>query len=120
MARREVGYGGPDGPDGAGGPEEFDGPSEVVAVARTQRRIALGYGLVFVVAIGSVPVLSLSLPWWSTARLLGGMSPSFVAVAGGLYVFFLALGVAAARLARSVEDRMLGIVPGGDDPVPDR
>lgn len=113
MARVEA------GPGRLGGPEEFDGASEVVAVARTQRRIALGYGLVFLLAIGSVPVLSLSLPWWSTSRLLGGMSPSFVAVAGGLYLFFLALGVVAARLARSVEDRMLGIAPGGDDPEPD-
>lgn len=112
MARMEVDPGSP------GGSEEFDGPSEVVAAARTQRRIALGYGLVFLVAILSVPVLSLTLPWWSTSRLLGGMSPSFVVVAGGLYVFFLALGVAAARLARSVEDRMLGTAPGGAEQEP--
>ena len=109
MARVEMGPGDP------GGLEEFDGPSEVAAAARTQRRIALGYGLVFVLAILSVPVLSLSLPWWSGSRLLGGMSPSFVVVAGGLYVFFLALGVAAATLARSVEGRMLGTSDDDDD-----
>jgi hypothetical protein len=90
------------------GLEEFDAPAEVAAAARTQRRIALGYALVFALSILAVPVLSLTLPWWSGARLIGGMSPSFVAVAGGMYVFFLALGVAAASLARSVEVRMLG------------
>ena len=112
MARVEMGTGSPRGT------EEFDGPSEVAAAARTQRRIALGYGLVFLVATLSVPVLSLSLPWWSTSRLLGGMSPSFVVVAGGLYAFFLALGVAAATLARSVEDRMLGTAPDDADQEP--
>jgi Ca2+/H+ antiporter len=102
MARVEIGPGDPLGPD------EFDGPAEVAAAARTQRRIAVGYGLVFVVAILAVPVLTLTLPWWSTARLVVGMSPSFVTVAVGLYVFFLALGVAVSTLAHSVEVRMLG------------
>lgn len=88
--------------------EEFDGPAEVEAAARTQRRIAVGYGLVFAVGVLAVPLLNLTLPWWSESRLLGGMSPSFVTVAGGLYLFFLALGISAATLTRSVEDRMLG------------
>jgi hypothetical protein len=88
--------------------DEFDAPAEVAAAARTQRRIALGYGLVFGLGILASPVLSLTLPWWSGARLIGGMSPGFVAAAGGLYAFFLAVGVAAASLARSVEVRMLG------------
>jgi hypothetical protein len=91
-----------------GGLEEFDAPAEVVAAARTQRRLALAYALVFAVAILAVPMLTLTLPWWSGARLLGGMSPNFVAVAGAIYVFFLALAIAAASLARSVEVRMLG------------
>jgi hypothetical protein len=90
------------------GLEEFDAPAEVVAAARTQRRLALGYALVFAVSILAVPALSLTLPWWSGARLIGGMSPNFVVVAGGIYAFFLALGIAAASLARSVEVRMLG------------
>lgn len=110
MARLEFGQGDP------GGLEEFDGAAEVAAAARTQRRIALGYGLVFVLAILAVPVLSLTLPWWSGSRLLGGMSPSFVVVAGGLYAFFLGLGVAAATLAGSVEGRMLGT--SDDEPAP--
>jgi hypothetical protein len=102
MARLEIGPGDP------GWLEEFDGPAEVEAAARTQRRIAVGYGLVFMAAILAVPALTLTLPWWSQSRLLGGMSPSFVTVAGGLYVFFVVLGVSAATLARSVEGRMLG------------
>ncbi len=102
MARLEIGPGDPRWL------KEFDGPDEVAAAARTQRRIAVGYGLVFVVGVLAVPALSLTLPWWSQSRLLGGMSPSFVTVAGGLYVFFLVLGISAARLARSVEGRMLG------------
>jgi hypothetical protein len=96
------------GPADAGMPEEFDGPAEVAAAAATQRRIALGYAAVFLLGIVSVPILTVTLPWWSDARLLGGMSPSFLVAALGLYGFFLALGIAAARLARSVEDRMLG------------
>jgi uncharacterized membrane protein len=87
---------------------EADGPSEVVAAAKTQRRIAIGYVLVFAIAILAVPAVTVALPWWSGSRLLGGMSPSFVTVAGGLYAFFLFLGVAAARLARRVEGQMLG------------
>ena len=96
------------GPGNHDDSDEFDAPAEVVAAARTQRRIALGYGLVFTLAIFASPVLSLTLPWWSGARLLGGMSPGFVAAAGGIYAFLLALGIAAASLARSVEVRMLG------------
>jgi hypothetical protein len=102
VPRLEFSTGDPDGLD------EFDAPAEVVAAARTQRRIALGYGLVFALAILAGPLLSLTLPWWTGARLLGGMSPSFVAVAGGIYAFLLALGIAAASLARNVEGRMLG------------
>jgi uncharacterized membrane protein len=95
-------------PGDPGGLEEFDAPAEVAAAARTQRRIAIAYALVFALSILAVPVLSLTLPWWSGARLIGGMSPNFVAVAGGMYAFFLTLGIAAASLARSVEVRMLG------------
>jgi hypothetical protein len=110
VARLEVGPGEP------GGLGEFDSPAEVAAAARTQRRIAVGYGLVFLVAILVVPALTLTLPWWSTSRLLGGMSPSFVTVAGGLYVFFLVLGIAVSTLAHSVEGRMLG--SSDDEPTP--
>ena len=88
--------------------DEFDSPAEVAAAARTQRRIALGYGLVFVLVVISIPVLSIILPWWSGSRAVGGMSPNFLVVGGGLYGFFLVLGAAAAARARSVEGRMLG------------
>lgn len=97
-------------------PDEFDAPTEVAAVARTQRRIALGYGAVFALAIVAAPVLSVTLPWWSGARLAGGMSPGFVVAAGGLYLFFLGFGVAAASLARGVEVRMLGTSEAEEDP----
>ena len=97
--------------------EEFDGPAEVEAAARTQRRIAIGYGLVFLVGVLTVPLLNLTLPWWSESRLLGGMSPSFVTVAGGLYLFFLVLGISVVTLTRSVEDRMLGSSD-HEDPAP--
>jgi hypothetical protein len=110
MARPETGAGDPRWP------EEFDGPAEVEASARTQRRIAIGYGLVFMLGILAVPVLALTLPWWSGSRLIGGMSPSFVTVAGGLYLFFLLLGISVATLAHSVEGRMLG--SSDDEPTP--
>ena len=97
--------------------EEFDGPAEVEATARTQRRVAVGYGLVFLTGVLMVPLLNLMLPWWSESRLVGGMSPSFVTVAGGLYLFFLVLGVSASTLSRSVEERMLGSSE-PDDPDP--
>lgn len=110
----------PDGADASSDrgawPEEFDRPDEVVAAAATQRRVALGYGAVFLLAMLAIPVLTVALPWWSGARLIGGMSPSFVAAAIGLYVGFLGLGIAAASLARDVEDRMLG--HGTDEPSP--
>jgi len=60
------------------------------------------------VATLAVPALTLVLDWWSEGRVLGGMSPAFLMTAVGLYVFFFALAVAAASLASTVEDRMLG------------
>lgn len=96
--------------------DEWDSPAEIEATFRTQRRVAVGYFLVFLVVTFTVPVLSLTWSWWTGARLLGGMSPSFLMAAVGLYVFFLALGVLAATLADAVEDRMLG--PGASDDAP--
>lgn len=96
--------------------DEWDSPAEIEATFHTQRRVAVGYFLVFVVVTFTVPVLSLTWSWWTGARLLGGMSPSFLMAAVGLYVFFLALGVLAATLADAVEDRMLG--PGTPDDLP--
>lgn len=88
--------------------DEHDSPAEVDAAFRTQRRIALAYGGLFLLATLGVPLLTLALDWWSDGRVLGGMSPNFVMAAGGLYVVFFLLAVAAATLANSVEDRMLG------------
>ncbi len=88
--------------------DEFDTPAEVDAIFRTQRRIAVGYFCVFLVVTLGVPALTLVLDWWSSGRIVGGMSPNFAMAAIGLYVFFLCLAVAAGSLATAVEDRMLG------------
>lgn len=102
-------------PDDAG-PGEFDTPAEVDAAAATQRRAALGYAALFLLVIAVVPVLSVTLPWFTDARLLGGLSPNFVVAAIGLYVFFLLLGIAAATLASAIEERMLGSTDDGTEP----
>lgn len=96
--------------------DEHDTPAEVDAAVRTLRRVAVGYFVVLVVGIVGVPGLTLMLDWWSEGRLLGGMSPSFVMAAFGLYVFFFVIGVAAATLSNAVESRMLG---GPDDRLAD-
>lgn len=88
--------------------DEFDGPAEVHAAFRTQRRAAVGYFVVFLLVTLAVPLLAFTLDWWSSARLVGGMSPSFLMAAVGLYVFFFVLGLLAATLGDGIEDRMLG------------
>lgn len=94
----------------------YDTLAEVDATAVTQRRSAVAHAAVFLLVTLAVPLLSVLLPWWSEARLLGGLSPNFVVVAGGLYLFFTVLGAAAASLADAIEDRMLGhLDPGPDD-----
>ena len=104
---------------GAPSIDEFDGPAEVEAAFRTQRRVAAGYFVVFLLVTLGVPTLSLVLGWWSHARLLGGMSPSFLMAAFGLYVVFFVLALLASSLADAIEDRMLGATdlapPGGDE-----
>jgi hypothetical protein len=89
-------------------PGEYDTPAEVDAAVRTLRRVAIGHFAVFLGVVLLVPFLTLALDWWSKGRLLGGMSPNFAMAAFGLYVFFFAISVAAARLSNAVEDRMLG------------
>lgn len=88
--------------------DEWDSPAEVEATFRTQRRVAVGYFLVFLGVTFVVPVLSVTWAWWTDARLVGGMSPSFLMAAIGLYLFFLVVGIMAATLADATEDRMLG------------
>lgn len=92
-------------------PDDFDTTAEVDATFRTQRRVAVGYFAVFLAVTLAVPALTLVLGWWSTGRI-AGMSPSFVMAAGGLYVVFFLVALAASSLADAVEDRMLG---GGDE-----
>lgn len=88
--------------------DEFDSPTEVDAAFRTQRRAAIGYFVLFALGTFAMPALTVALPWWSQARLFGGMSPAFVMAAGGLYVLFFVVALAAALLANGVEDAMLG------------
>lgn len=97
--------------------QEYDAPAEVDAAFTTQRRIAVAYGLVFLLMTFAIPVLTVASPWWTQARVVGGMSPSFLMAAVGLYAFFVVLAVAAATLADSSEDRMLGRTE--DVPPPD-
>jgi hypothetical protein len=101
---------------GSGYSDEFDTPAEVDATFRTQRRIAVGYFLLFLIVTLGVPALTLVLGWWSSGGLIGGMSPNFAMAAFGLYLIFLAIGLAAATLASAVEDRMLGGPPAFEDP----
>lgn len=93
-----------------------DTPAEVDATFRTLRRVAVGYFTVFLATVTGVPVLSLTLGWWSDGRLIGGMSPGFVMAAFGLYVFFFLIGLAVATLSTAVEARMLG----GPDQEPEQ
>ncbi|KUG59955.1 hypothetical protein AVL63_12050 [Nesterenkonia jeotgali] len=88
--------------------EVRDTPAEVDAAFRTQRGIAIAYFLVFLVLVAAFPVLTITLQWWTGARVFGELSPGFVAAAGGLYLAFAVIGIAAARLSASVESRMLG------------
>ncbi|TDS87652.1 hypothetical protein EV640_101445 [Nesterenkonia aurantiaca] len=85
-----------------------DTPAEVDAAFRAQRGVALAYFLVFLVLVAAFPVLTMTLQWWTEARVFGELSPGFVAAAGGLYLAFAVIGIAAARLSASVESRMLG------------
>lgn len=94
---------------------EYDTPADVEATFRTERRIAVGYFVVFLLVTFAVPLMSILLPWWTGARIAGGMSPAFLMTAVGLYVFFLVIGVLAATLADNVEERMLGVHDTGDD-----
>lgn len=94
-------------------------PADVDASFRTVRRVAVGHFLVFLGVVVAVPVLTLTVGWWSDGRLIGRMSPSFVMAAFGLYVFFFALAAAAATLSNAVEERMLGDPEPDPDPDPD-
>ncbi|MFD1719565.1 hypothetical protein [Georgenia deserti] len=106
-----LGTGGIGASDGAAEPpglDSTDTPAEVDAAFRTLRRVAVGYFLVFLVVVGGFPVLSLTLGWWSEARLVGNISPGFAMAAFGLYAVFAVVGIAAASLSSAVESRMLG------------
>jgi hypothetical protein len=99
--------------DEPSGRDEHDTPAEVDAVFRTQRRIAVGYFVVFLGGLLVVPAATLVTRWWPGAQL-SGWAEGFVLAGAGLYGFFFLIGVGAATLANGVERRMLG--PLGDPP----
>lgn len=97
------------------GRDEFDTAAEVDAVFRTQRRIAIGYVIVFIGGMLLIPVGTLASGWWPSSRL-SSWATGFVVAGAGLYLFFFLLGLGAASLANSVEQRMLGTPAGNDRP----
>lgn len=99
--------------DGPLAGDEFDSPAEVDAAFRTQRRIAVGYFLVFLGGMLLIPLGTAAAEWWPGSRI-SGWATGFVVVGAGLYVFFFVLGLGAASLANGVEQRMLG-APGESD-----
>jgi hypothetical protein len=100
--------------DDIGRHDEFDTPAEVDAVFRTQRRIAVGYFVVFAGGMLLIPLATLTSGWWGGR--LSDWATGFVVAGAGLYVFFFLLGLGAASLANGVEQRMLG-TPHDDDPA---
>ncbi len=88
--------------------DDADTPAEVDAVFRIQRRIALAHFFVFISVTLGVGLTLVGLQWAGESRVFGGFSPGFVMAAIGLYLFFVIVGAAAATLANSVEDRMMG------------
>lgn len=105
----------PDRPDTTYPGEVQDTPAEVDAAFRTLRRVAVTYFIVFLAVVAAFPVLTMTLDWWTESRLLGELSPAFLAAALGLYVVFAVIGIAAATLSSSVESRMLGGTGPEDD-----
>lgn len=94
--------------DGFASFNDTDTPAEVLAVWRIQRRIALSYMAVFLMATLCVGLAIHMLPWATNTAVFAGFSPGFVLAAFGLYAFFLVVGWAAASLANAVEHRMMG------------
>ncbi len=94
--------------DGYASFHDADTAAEVDAAFRSQRRIAIGYFVVFLAGVLGVALGTVFSSWATEGRVFGGFSPSFLMTGVGLYVFFLAVGAAAASLANGVDDRMLG------------
>lgn len=88
--------------------EPHDTPDEVAAAFRTQRRVAVAYGLLFLVITVTIPLLNRLVGWWTTGRMLGAISPAFAVSTVGLYIVIIGIGVLWARVADQVERRMLG------------
>lgn len=97
---------------------DADTPAEVDAVFRLQRRVAIAHFLTFIFVTLGVSVTTVTLDWAATSRVFGGFSPGFALAAIGLYLFFVIVAVAAATLANSIEDRMMGATSLPSEPPP--
>lgn len=93
-----------------------DTPDEVDAVFRSQRRAAFGHFILFGLFLGGGLTAVLVLPWWTDSSAIGGLSPGFVLVGGGIYLIFVAIAVSAATLANGIEDSMMGPPLDSTDP----
>lgn len=87
---------------------DVDTSAEVDAAFRSQRRIAIGYFVVFLIGLVGVGLSIVFSRWAIGNRVFGGFSPSFLLAAVGLYGFFVIVAVAAATLANGVDNQMLG------------
>lgn len=94
--------------DGYSSFHDVDTSAEVDATFRSQRRIAIGYFVVFLIGLVGLGLSIVFSGWAIGNRVLGGFSPSFLLAAVGLYGFFVIVAVAAATLANGVDNQMLG------------
>jgi uncharacterized membrane protein (DUF485 family) len=107
------------GDDGFFTEAEFDSVEEVDGVARSVRRVAIRYGLVFLAFFMAVPVLSALAPMWFARPIWGGLTLNFLAVALLLHIVLIVLAVAYARFADHIEEEMLGRRSSGSPSGPD-
>ncbi len=88
--------------------EEFDTIEEVDAVFRAQRRLSLTYGLVFFLVTLTIPVLSVTSPWWVNQPIWGGFTLNYLLVAVLYQAFYLLIAVAYTLQANRLEEELLG------------
>ncbi|WP_158509502.1 hypothetical protein [Limnochorda pilosa] len=88
--------------------DEFDALEDVDAAFRAMRRLLLRYVALFAGVVLGIPVLSILAPWWYRMPVLGGMTANFAAVAVGIHVVYVAMGLLFERSADRLERAMLG------------
>lgn len=88
--------------------EEFDSEAEIEAVFRSQRRLSLTYGAIFLGITLTIPVLVLVSPYWTSTPVLAGFSPSFLAVALFYHFLYVLIGAGYSLQANRLEEELLG------------